>query len=109
MKLLFDENLSSRLRGSLSDLFPGSLHVEDVGLQAAGDEELRRYALQHERAIVTKDADSAEHCLLRGTPPKVPGIRRGNCSTLTVELLLRANLHEILAFDASDAPLLALL
>ena len=27
MRLLFDQNLSHRLLGSLDDLFPGSLHV----------------------------------------------------------------------------------
>jgi len=37
MKLLFDENLSPKLPNRLSDLFPGSLHVRDVGMKATID------------------------------------------------------------------------
>ena len=71
MKLLFDENLSFRLPRSLADRFPDSLHVEDVGLGRSDDEAIRRYAADHGLAIVTKDADFAEHCLVKGAPPKV--------------------------------------
>jgi predicted nuclease of predicted toxin-antitoxin system len=34
MKLLFDENLSPKLPNRLSDIFPDSLHVRDVGMKA---------------------------------------------------------------------------
>jgi hypothetical protein len=37
MKLLFDENLSPKLPSRLSDLFPDSLHVRDVGMKATID------------------------------------------------------------------------
>jgi hypothetical protein len=37
MKLLFDENLSPQLVRLLSDLFPDSVHVRDVGLETADD------------------------------------------------------------------------
>ena len=40
MKLLFDENLSFRLISLLSDLFPGSVHVHDIGLGNASDEDV---------------------------------------------------------------------
>lgn len=59
MKLLFDENLSFRLPRDLAHLFPESLHVEDVGLDQSDDEAIRRYAVEHGFAIVTKDADFA--------------------------------------------------
>lgn len=39
MKLLFDQNLSPKLVVRLADLYPGSLHVRDLGL-ADGDDEL---------------------------------------------------------------------
>jgi predicted nuclease of predicted toxin-antitoxin system len=109
LKLLFDENLSFRLPQDLADLFPESLHVEDVRLDQSDDEAIRRYAVEHGFAIVTKDADFAEHCLVRGAPPKVVWIRRGNCSTATVESLLRVHREEIDEFGKSDAPLLRLL
>jgi predicted nuclease of predicted toxin-antitoxin system len=109
LKLLFDENLSFRLPRVLAELFPGSLHVEDVGLEAGDDEAIRRYAVEHGFAVVTKDTDFAEHCLVKGAPPKLVWIRRGNCSTATVESLLRVHREDIDEFGRSDAPLLRLL
>ncbi|HYO45355.1 MAG TPA: DUF5615 family PIN-like protein [Gemmatimonadota bacterium] len=44
MKLLFDANISHRLADSLSDLYPGSVHVRLVGLQRATDREIWDYA-----------------------------------------------------------------
>jgi predicted nuclease of predicted toxin-antitoxin system len=44
MKLLFDENLSPRLVRLLHDLFPGSVHVRDIGLKAADDPVVWKYA-----------------------------------------------------------------
>ena len=57
MRLLFDQNLSHRLVGQLADLFPESQHVRDVGLKAADDDQVWRYAKEHGFAIVSKDAD----------------------------------------------------
>ena len=47
MKLLFDENLSPKLVPLLADLFPGSIHVRDVGLKSAADPLVWRYAAEH--------------------------------------------------------------
>ena len=44
MKLLIDENLSPVLVSLLSDLFPGSEHVDVVGLGGATDTRLWEYA-----------------------------------------------------------------
>jgi predicted nuclease of predicted toxin-antitoxin system len=35
MKFLFDENFSPKLVKLLADLFPGSVHVRDAGLNRA--------------------------------------------------------------------------
>ena len=37
MKLLLDENLSYRLVAQLASAFPGSVHVDSVGLHAQAD------------------------------------------------------------------------
>jgi hypothetical protein len=37
MKLLFGENLSPKLPRLLADLFPGSAHVDELGLGATDD------------------------------------------------------------------------
>ena len=37
VRLLFDQNLSPRLKDRLADLYPESLHLRDVGLESAND------------------------------------------------------------------------
>jgi predicted nuclease of predicted toxin-antitoxin system len=74
VKLLFDQNLSRRLVQAFSIEFPGSTHVLHVGLERASD----------------------------GHPPKVVWIRRGNCSTATIELILRAHQDDLIKFAESE-------
>ena len=40
MKLLLDQNLSWRLARALQDLFPDSVHVREIGLDRATDDEV---------------------------------------------------------------------
>lgn len=100
--LLFDQNLSPRLIGQLSDLYPDSVHVSNLGLSTAFDQVVWEYARQGDYIIVTKDVDFSELSLLLGFPPKVAWVRRGNCSTREIELLLRASYDAIAAL--SDDP-----
>lgn len=53
-------------------------------------------------AIVSRDSDFHQASFLRGSPPKVIWIRRGNCTTADIEEVLRANLTQILAFGADQ-------
>jgi predicted nuclease of predicted toxin-antitoxin system len=107
MKLLFDQNLSPKLVAKLGDLFPGSDHVYALGLDAANDREIRAFAGENEFIVVTKDADYGELNSLYGAPPKVIWIRRGNCSTVAVERILRDHWNDIsrLANDAESGVL----
>jgi predicted nuclease of predicted toxin-antitoxin system len=98
VKLLFDQPLSHKLISMLADLYPASEHVRNRGLSRAGDDEIWTFAKQEQFAIVTKDEDFQLLSVLRGHPPKVLWIRRGNCATELVETLLRKNLHEITKF-----------
>ena len=98
MKLLFDENLSPKLTSRLSELFPGSLHVRDVGMKATIDPIVWDYAKDNNLMIVSKDSDMHDLSLVLGIPPKVIWIRLGNCSTLQVENLLRREFNTIKLF-----------
>lgn len=110
MKLLFDENLSPKLPNRLSDLFPNSLHVRDVGMKATIDPIVWDYAKDNDLMIVSKDADMHDLSLVLGNPPKVIWIRLGNCSTLQVENLLRREFSTIKSFfENENLSLLALL
>ena len=68
MKLLFDENLSPRLVGQLSDVFPNSGHVADLGLATACDSEIWEFAKIQGFTIVTKDDDFENLALVFGAP-----------------------------------------
>ena len=57
MKLLFDQNLSSALVIRLSDLFPESAHVKNLGMMRSDDVAIWTYAAQNEFTIVSKDSD----------------------------------------------------
>src|SRR5213593_4048314 len=57
MKLLFDQNVSPKLVNRLADLFPGSSHVQSVGLDCASDDQVWEHARLNGFALVTKDAD----------------------------------------------------
>ena len=109
MNLLFDQNLSHRLVRSLSDIFPNSNHVRNVGLGRADDDAVWQYAAAQGFAIVSKDSDFHQLSFLRGHPPKVVWIRRGNCSTDEIESLLREHETDLRAFEQDpDASFLVL-
>ncbi len=108
-RLLFDQNLSPRLVSHLADLYPNSVHVFMVGLSSALDTEIWEYARANDLTIVTKDADFSELGLLRGFPPKVIWIRRGNCSTAEILSLLRERFDAVRAMnDDPDTGILML-
>ena len=102
MNFLFDENLSPKLVRLLSDLFPDSVHVRDVGLNRADDAVIWKYAQDHFLTICSKDSDMHQRSFVLGCPPKVVWVRLGNCSTTDIEQLLRKYFDAIEAFVADD-------
>lgn len=102
MKLLLDQNLSPRLAHTLAAVYPGTTHVRDVGLQAADDDAVWTYAAEHGFVILSKDADFHQRSFVLGHPPKVVWIRRGNCSTVEIERILRDRQGDLLAFEGDD-------
>lgn len=98
MRLLFDQNLSPRLKEILRDLYPGSIHVRDIGLESADDITVWAYARDHGFVIASKDADFRQLCSVFGRPPQVIWIRCGNCSTTEIASVLRTHYNNLLAF-----------
>jgi predicted nuclease of predicted toxin-antitoxin system len=108
-RLLFDENLAARLLRQLAALYPGSVHVREIGLNGADDQTIWDYARANGLVLVTKDEDFHRLSILLGPPPKVIWIRLGNCSTEDVLRSLRDNYREIEAFlRHNEAAFLAL-
>lgn len=103
MRLLFDQNLSHRLVQRLVDVFPGAVHVRDIGLARAADDLVWAHARANGLTIVSKDADFHQRSFLYGAPPKVIWIRRGNCSTTAVEQILRLHHSTVVEFFEDQA------
>lgn len=109
MRLLLDQNLSPRLKSALHSTYPDPLHVRDVGLEAADDSDVWAYARTEGLVIVSKDSDFRQLSFLLGHPPKVVWIRRGNCTTEEIALLLIEHYAELEAFYGDqDGAFLAL-
>ena len=109
MKLLFDQNLSPRLRRLLADVYEGCAHVRDLGMAESLDTEIWRYAAEHGFTVVTKDSDFLQRSLTLGFPPKVVWLRIGNCSVAESAQLLREKYIRIRYFHESpDAAVLTL-
>lgn len=89
MKLLFDEHLSYKLVLLLSDIFPNSKHVMDLGLTAANDREIWDYTKTNNYVIATKDSDFIDISNLLGAPPFVIWIRSGNTKVKDIENVFR--------------------
>lgn len=102
MRLLFDQNLSPRLKDTLQDIYPDSVHVRDVGLESADDTVVWAYANEHELVITSKDSDFRQLSFSFGHPPKVVWIRRGNCSTSEIESILHNRYNDLLIFDKDE-------
>jgi len=105
VKLLFDENLSPRLVRELSSHWPGSTHIELLGMRGASDEAIWTHARDNDFVVVSKDDDFRSLALVRGPPPKVIWLEIGNASTTAVATLLRANalLLKSFSLDPVDA------
>ncbi|MDP3739652.1 MAG: DUF5615 family PIN-like protein [Hyphomonadaceae bacterium] len=105
---MFDENLSWRLVKRLSDIYPTSQHVKDVGLERGADDRVWETAKSLGLAIVSKDDDFRQRALLFGAPPKTIWVRLGNCSTDEIELQLRFQADTVRAFlsDAEESMLI---
>ena len=103
MKLLLDQNLSSRILPKIADLYPQSSHVKNHALDRADDEVIWRFARDNQFVIVSKDSDFQQRALLLGPPPKFIYLRVGNCATDDIIALLRAEHPTVEEFGRSQA------
>ncbi|UBM61603.1 DUF5615 family PIN-like protein [Candidatus Sulfidibacterium hydrothermale] len=102
MKLLFDQNISFRLVKRITDLFPGSKQVRELGLENATDLEIFNYAKKKDYAIVTFDSDFCDLNIVKGFPPKIIWLKTGNRTTNELERLFRNKQDLIRIFLSED-------
>ena len=109
MKLLLDQNLSPKLVKQLNEQFPDTKHLIDIELDRASDFEVWEYAKSNNFIIISKDTDFINLNALRGFPPKVIWIQRGNCSTDQILHLIKNNFIPIKFFiESPDKGILVL-
>ena len=96
--LLIDNNLSPKLAKRLQILFPGTVHVLDLGLGQEDDHAVWNYATAYSLHILTKDSDFVHMVHLKGFPPKVIRLNTGNVTTLYIEALLIKEQATIMQF-----------
>ncbi len=80
MRFLVDAQLPPALARLLAQHGHAAEHVHDIGLGAAPDHDVWRYAIERRAALVTKDQDFADLGLLAGAAPVVVWVRLGNTS-----------------------------
>lgn len=108
MSLLFDNNLFFKLPQLLDYIFPGSLHIIDIGMQNMPDIEIWNYAKEKNLTIVTKDKDFYHLSSTFGSPPKLIWLLLGNCKIEDTVKVLEQNQKEIHHFFKSNKDLLIL-
>jgi len=89
VKLLFDENISCRIKNKLQKSFPNCVHITDVSNKLLSDTFIWKYAKNNNFIIVTFDEDFSDIQMLKGFPPKIIWLRCGNKTTnVLVEKLI---------------------
>lgn len=100
MKLLFDENLSSRLVQKLAFEYPESNHVRNVGLKGKTDEQIWTFAKEQGFTIVSKDTDFRERSFVEGAPPRIIWLDVGNAGTEEIAVLMQNERQRIDKFNS---------
>ena len=102
MKLLLDENISSKLVKYLIENFPESSHIDYLQMQGTTDTDIWEYAKKQDYIIVSKDNDFRQRSFLFGSPPKVIWLSVGNGGTKIIKEVLLANVQKIRSFAVSE-------
>ena len=96
MKLLIDNALSPQIASALRESGYDAIHLRDINLQAAPDEEVFAEAERDERVIVSADTDFGALLALRGSVSpsfilfrKTTGVRPSVIGSQLLELLQR--------------------
>jgi predicted nuclease of predicted toxin-antitoxin system len=97
VKLLLDENISRRIVSALAPVFPGTSHIESVGLAGATDLSICEYASEHNFVVVTKDEDFDRLVSLRHFKPKLIRLVMGNSTNDEIAQALLGVAAQIIA------------
>jgi predicted nuclease of predicted toxin-antitoxin system len=101
---LVDAQLPPLLAEALRQAGCEAVHVIDLGLQAATDEQIWDEAISHSAVLITKDRDFALRRAATNDGPAILWVRVGNTSNRKlIELVLRALPTIIAAIERDEA------
>ena len=100
MRLFLDENLSPQHAAALRDSGYDACAVFEVGLSGVPDEEVRHFAIENGRVLLTLDADFAN--VLRFPPEQTPGVVRLKIHPPTEERIWQAIQKALLVLQNID-------
>ncbi len=92
LKFIVDTQLPPKLTYSLKDLGADAIHTtyfENGHLLA--DESIIKIAAEENRIVVSKDSDSRDYLLLKGSPPSLLLIKTGNIINKDLIKLIEQN------------------
>jgi predicted nuclease of predicted toxin-antitoxin system len=102
VKLLLDENLSWRIKKTLSPFFEEIVHASDLKItQPANDISIWNYAKKNSFTIISKDDDFEKIVLLRKAPPKSIYLKTYNLNTKKLAKLITDSKDKIIEFENS--------
>jgi predicted nuclease of predicted toxin-antitoxin system len=97
MRFLIDAQLPVRLARRLADLGHDAVHVADLGLVSATDQQIWNVAVKRGAVLVTKDQDFAIGRTAASTGPTVLWVRLGNSDNAALLRRIEQALNSISA------------
>ncbi len=103
MKFLVDNQLPATLAQLLVSRGHEAIHVLEVGLDAAKDEEVWNHALKNSMVLITKDEDFSRRASRPDASVQVVWVRLGNCRKTALFSAFDSVLPQLLAaLDAGN-------
>lgn len=97
MKFLVDNQLPAALAKLLVSRGQEAIHVLEVGLDAAKDDEVRNHAVKNSMVLITKDEDFSRRASRPDASVQVVWVRLGNCRKAGLFSALDSVLPQLLA------------
>jgi len=104
MKFFVDANLPFKLALNLRDRGFDALHTDDLpDKERTTDKEIRKFAIDQDRIVITKDSDFLDSHIIQGIPGKLLFVTTGNIINKDLLKLIEKNFEKVVQlFDIYD-------
>jgi predicted nuclease of predicted toxin-antitoxin system len=99
VKILLDANISWRLAKKFESIFDECMHVNFIGLPLPpNDFAIWDYAQENKFTVISNDSDFEKIVEIKGFPPKVIILKKGNQNRNQIEKIIFENSIKIIDF-----------